>query len=217
MEIDRETWSRCLGYAEELVAPETEAHRWIVAQLAARGLPAIQVSALEGKLLALLAAIAGARRLLELGTLGGYSGLWLLSLLPPGARLLTVELDPAHATLAREAFHRAGEEGRTEILEGDAREIVPRLVDGEPFDLVFLDADKGGYPFYLERAKELLRPGGLLLADNAFWDGRVVAEGEVDEETRAIREFSRRLAGDPRFQTTIVPVRDGLALGRFLG
>lgn len=217
MEIDRETWNACLAYAERLVATETEFHRWIVTELEARGLPRIQVSALEGKLLALLAALVGARKILELGTLGGYSGLWLLSLLPPEARLVTIEVDEAHAALAREAFRRAGEEGRTELLEGDARELVPGLVGGEPFDLVFLDADKSGYPLYLEWSTGLLRPGGLLLADNAFWDGLVVAEEEVDEDTRAIREFNRRLARDPLFQTTIVPVRDGLAVGRFLG
>lgn len=217
MEIDRETWNACLAYAEDLVAPETETHRWIAAELEARGLPVIQVSPLEGKLLALLAALVGARRLLEVGTLGGYSGLWLLSLLPPEARLVTVELDEAHAELAREAFRRAGDTERVELLRGDAREILPDLEDGEPFDLVFLDADKGSYPDYLERSKRLLRPGGLLLGDNAFWDGRVVDPSEEDEDTRGIRLFNRRLAADPRFEAAIVPVRDGLAVGRFRG
>lgn len=224
VELDRETWNACLAYAEGLVAPESETHGWIVAELAARGLPAIQVSALEGKLLALLAATAGARRILELGTLGGYSALWLVSLLPEEARLLTIECDEAHAELAREAFRRAGEEGRIELRVGDARAILPALAraaatDETRFDAIFLDADKASYPVYLERSRELLRPGGLLLADNAFWDGRVLEgeEGEDDEDTRGIREFNRRLAEDPRFQTAIVPVRDGLAVGRFLG
>lgn len=217
LEIDRQTWNACLAYAEELVAPETEAQRWIVSELAARGLPAIQVSPLEGKLLGLLAALAGARRLLEVGTLGGYSGLWLLSLLPREARLVTVELEAEHAALAREAFRRAGKEERVELLEGDARHIVPSLLDDEPFDLVFLDADKRSYPDYLEWTKRLLRPGGLLLGDNAFWDGRVVDANAEDEDTLGIRSFNQRLATDPRFETTIVPVRDGLALGRFLG
>lgn len=219
VELDREAWNACLAYAEGLVAHETEAHRWIGAELEARGLPRIQVSPLEGKLLALLAALGGARRLLEVGTLGGYSGLWLVSLLPGDARLVTIEVDPAHAVLAREAFRRAGEEERIRLLEGDARELLPGLVgdaDG-PFDLVFLDADKRSYPEYLERSTELLRPGGLLLGDNAFWDGRVVDDPDPDEDTRGIREFNRRLAEDPRFQATIVPVRDGLAVGRFLG
>ncbi len=219
VELDREAWNACLAYAEGLVAHETEAHRWIGAELEARGLPRIQVSPLEGKLLALLAALGGARRLLEVGTLGGYSGLWLVSLLPGDARLVTIEVDPDHAALAREAFRRAGEEERIRLLEGDARELLPGLVgdaDG-PFDLVFLDADKRSYPEYLERSTELLRPGGLLLGDNAFWDGRVVDDPDPDEDTRGIREFNRRLAEDPRFQATIVPVRDGLAVGRFLG
>lgn len=217
MELDRETWNACLAYAEGLVAPETEAHRWIARELEARGLPAIQVSALEGRLLALLAALVGARRLLEVGTLGGYSGLWLVSLLPSDARLVTIEVDPRHAALAREAFRRAGEAKRIRLLEGDARELLPGLGDEGSFDLVFLDADKRGYPEYLEVAKRLLRPGGLLLGDNAFWDGRVVDEAERDEDTRGIREFNRRLAEDPTFEATIIPVRDGLAVGRFLG
>lgn len=218
MEIDRETWNACLAYAERLVATETEAQRWIVAELEARGLPTIQISALEGKLLALLAALVDARRILELGTLGGYSALWLLSLLPAEARLVTVEVDPTPAELAREAFRRAGEEGRIELLEGDARRVLPGLADAEPFDLVFIDADKRSYPDYLERSKALLRPGGLLLCDNAFWDGRVVREAEAeDEATRGVREFNRRLAEDPRFEATIIPVRDGLAVGRFRG
>lgn len=218
MELDRETWNACLAYAEELVAPETETQRWISAELEARGLPTIQVSPLEGRLLALLAAAVGARRILEVGTLGGYSALWLVSLLPAEARLLTIERDRTHAELAREAFRRAGEARRIELRQGDAREILPELAAAaESFDVVFLDADKASYPAYLERSTELLRPGGLLLADNAFWDGRVLDEAERDDDTRGIREFNRRLAADPRFQAAIVPVRDGLAVGRFLG
>lgn len=210
-----------LEYSEELFAPETEVHRWIRAQMEERGFPAIHVSPLEGRILALLARLAGAERLLELGTLGGYSALWLVSLLPAEARLVTVEAEPGHAALAREAFERAGE-GRIEILEGDARRLIGErlLIESSPegsFDLIFIDADKGNYPYYLDAACKLLKPGGLLLGDNAYWEGKVVDASARDVETEAIRLFNRRLAEDPRFEGVLLPVRDGLAVARFRG
>jgi len=216
--MDPETLDECLGYATDLYAAATPAHDWIREELAARGLPEIQVSPLEGRLLAVLAASAGATRLLEVGTLGGTSALWLTSLLPGHARLITLEKDPAHADLAREAFRRAGEQERIEIREGEARETLESLPGEPPFDLVFIDADKTGYPRYLEASTALLRPGGLLLADNTFWKGRAAAEPEPgDDATSAIRAFNRTVAEDPRFEGVIVPIRDGLTVARFAG
>lgn len=225
--MDEATLERCSEYIEDLYAPETDAMRWIRSELEARDLPLIQVSALQGRLMALLASIAGARRLLEIGTLGGYSGLWLLSLLPEDARLVTLEVEPAHAELAREAFARAGEERRAEVRLGDARETLRDLSGRASFDLVFIDADKQGYPFYLEQASRLLGPGGLLLADNTLRRGKVagVAEDgaasdpgeEPDPETRALRRFNRELAEDPGFETILVPIRDGLTVARRTG
>lgn len=216
--MDQETRDRCVAYATELYARESEAQRWIGEELEARDLPRIQVSPLEGRLLALLARSVDATRLLEVGTLGGYSALWLLSLLPGHARLVTLERDPDHAGLAREAFRRAGEEERVEVREGDAREVLGDLPGDPPFDVVFIDADKESYPTYLERSAALMRPGGLLLADNTFWEGRV-AEGseEDDPATRGIRAFNRTLADSPRFEAVVVPVRDGLTVARFQG
>ncbi len=210
-----------LEYSEELFAQETETHRWIRAQMEERGFPTIQVSALEGRILAVLAKLAGAERLLELGTLGGYSALWLISLLPDEARLTTVEAEPGHAALAREAFDRAGER-RIEVLEGDARDVIEERILRNPrqtaaFDLIFIDADKGNYPYYLNAACELLKSGGLLLGDNAYWEGKVVDASARDVETEAIRLFNRRLAEDPRFESVLLPVRDGLAVARFDG
>lgn len=210
-----------LEYSEELFAPETETHRWIRAQMDELGFPPIHVSPLEGRILAVLARLGGAERLLELGTLGGYSALWLISMLPEHARLTTVEAEPGHAALAREAFKRAGER-RIEVLEGDARRVIEEQLLGErggtgSFDLVFIDADKGNYPYYLNAACELLKPGGLLLGDNAYWEGKVVDASVRDVETEAIRLFNRRLAEDPRFESVLLPVRDGLAVARFDG
>lgn len=216
--MDQDTRDRCLAYATDLYARESETQRWIGEELEARDLPLIQISALEGRILALLARSIDATRLLEVGALGGYSALWLLSLLPGHARLVTLERDPDHADLAREAFRRAGEADRAELREGDARDLLGGLTGEPPFDLVFIDADKENYPAYLEEAAPLMRPGGLLLADNTFWEGRVAGDvEEADPSTRGIREFNRILADDPRFEGVIVPVRDGLTVARFQG
>ncbi len=213
---------RLLEYARELFARESEVHEWIRAQIEARGFPPIHVSALEGRILAVLAGLVGASRLLEIGTLGGYSALWLVSLLSEDARLISIENDPHHAELAREAIRRAGEEERIELRVGDARELLEHEILPDPasrgaFDLVFIDADKEGYPYYLEAAADLLRPGGLLLGDNAFWEGKVVDDSARDPATEAIREFNRRLSEDRRFRGVILPVRDGLAAATFVG
>lgn len=234
--MDEATMARCVAYSEDLLAPDTEARAWILSELEARGLPRIEVSRAEGRLLAVLAAVSGARRLLEVGTLGGYSALWLLSLLPAGARLVTIERSAEHADLAREAFRRAGESDRVRLVVGDAREVLPALTaevrDGaEPYDLLFVDADKRGYPDYLEAGRSLLRPGALVLGDNAFLDGRVLEDDGAeaaganaaddreapDPDVAGIRAFNRALAEDPAFEACIVPVRDGLAVARFRG
>lgn len=216
--MDEELRERCEAYASGLFAPESDAQRWIRAELDTRGLPAIQVSALEGRFLAVLARSVDARRVLEIGTLAGYSALWLLSLLRDDARLVTIEKEPAHAELAREAFRRAGVADRAEVRVGDAHRVLEDVASEPPFDFLFIDADKPGYPEYLERGRSLVRPGGLLTADNALWEGRVTGPEEGDDEaTRGIRTFNRRLAEDPAFEGVIVPIRDGVAVARRAG
>lgn len=217
MTMDGAALERSVAYAGELYAPETETQRWIRRELEGRGFPLIQISPLEGRLLAVLASLVGAERLLEVGTLGGYSALWLLSLLPSSAELVTLEREPPHADLAREAFERAGVAEQVELRVGDAREELEELAGARAFDLVFVDADKESYPAYLEASVALLRPGGLLTADNVFWKGKVADPSEEDASTRAMRVFNRRLSEDPRFEGVIVPVRDGLTVARFRG
>lgn len=214
--MDESVRQRCVEYAEGLYARETDAQRWVRSELERRDLPLIHVSPLEGRLLALLARTVDAARLLEVGTLGGYSALWLVSLLPGHAELLTLERHPDHAALAREAFQRAGEEDRIALREGDARTALAELPGDPPFDFVFVDADKESYPEYLEHAAALMRPGGLVVADNAFWKGKVL---EPDDEpgTRGIVEYNRMIAEDPRFEGLVLPVRDGLSVARFRG
>jgi len=220
--MDSETLDACVAYATDLYARESETHRWIEEEMEARDLPAIQVSPLEGRLLGLLARMADVTRVLEIGTLGGYSGLWILSSLPEEAELVTLEKEEAHAELAREAFRRAGVDDRAEVLVGDAAELLEEMAVGggraeSTFDMAFVDADKESYPLYLDRLTTLMRPGGLVTADNVFWDGKVVDEAADDAATRAIRQFNRTLAEDDAFEAAVIPIRDGLAVARYRG
>lgn len=221
--MDGELRDRLVDYATELFAPEDEVMRWVRRETERRGFPSIAISPMEGRLLAVIAAATGARRLLELGTLGGYSTLWQLSLLPEDARLVTVEREEDRAALAEEAFRRAGVAGRVEVRVGDAGETLDRLLEARDaegngtFDFVFLDADKTNYPTYLQQITRLLSPGGVLAADNVFWDGRVLDSPPEDESTRGIQDFNRRLARSSLFDTAVSPVRDGLVIAHFRG
>lgn len=197
-------------YVEGLFAQDDEVLRDLRVALVDHGMPAIQVSRSTGRILQLLVALTGGHRVLEVGTLGGYSAIWMGRGLAPGGRLTTLELDPNHAELARRFLKRAGLVDQVEVVVGDARTVLPDLGPDGGFDLVFLDADKEGYATYAAHAWRLLRPGGLLLADNVLWSGRVLEEPE-DEATRAIQEFNAYLAGG-QSPATILPVGDGLAM-----
>lgn len=175
------------------------------------GLPPISISADEGRLLQVLLTAIGARRVLEVGTLGGYSAICMARALPPDARLLTIEIDGKHAEFARRYIQRAELSNRIEVRLGRALDVLPAL-DGERFDAVFLDADKEPLPTYFEWALRLVRPGGLIIADNALWGGRVYDGDESDERTRGVREFNRRMSTDPRVLGIIVPTHDGVAV-----
>lgn len=220
--MDQETLERCEAYAADLYARESEVHRWVVEEMAARGLPEIQVSPMEGRLLGLLARISDATRVLEIGTLGGYSALWILHALPEEADLVTLEKEEAHAELAREAFRRAGVAERAQVRVGDATELLEEMALAgrraeSSFDMAFVDADKENYPVYLDRLRSLLRPGALVTADNVYWEGKVVDESADDAATRGMRAFNRTLAEDEAFEAAVVPIRDGLAVARYRG
>src|SRR6185437_2904991 len=175
------------------------------------GLPPIAISADEGRLLQVLLTAIGARRVLEVGTLGGYSAICMARALPPGGKLLSVEIDEAHAAFARRYIERATLSDRVEIRVGRALDVLPSL-DGERFDAIFLDADKEPLPTYFEWGLRLVRPGGLLIGDNALWGGRVYENDNADDRTRGVREFNRRMATDPRVLGIIVPTHDGVAV-----
>jgi caffeoyl-CoA O-methyltransferase len=197
-----------LRYVNELHAAHDDALGAADTAPDREGVPAIQVGASEGRLLQLLLRLVGARKIVEVGTLVGYSGIWMARALPPGGRLYTVEADPRHAELAQRHFEAAGVADRVEVRVGPADEVLPGLSGEGPFDAVFIDADKGRYPIYGRWAKDHLRPGGLLLGDNAYLFGRLV---EDSEEGRAMRAFHEEAAA--AFDTVCIPTPDGLLLG----
>jgi caffeoyl-CoA O-methyltransferase len=208
-------------YVEKLFAPPDAVLEAALQRSREAGLPEINVSRNEGKLLRLLAEIAGARRILEVGTLGGYSTIHLARALPEGGSLVSLELDELYAEVARENVREAGLEDSVEVQVGDAKASLARMVqEGEgPFDLVFIDADKGSYPEYLEWALRLSRPGSLILADNTIRGGSVLYP--EDEAAQATHDFNEALAGDPRLSALVLPLIreriDGLAIARVLG
>jgi predicted O-methyltransferase YrrM len=175
------------------------------------GLPPIAISADEGRLLQVLLTSIGARRVLEVGTLGGYSAICMARALPTQGRLLSIEIDSKHAEFARRYVERAQLSERIEIRVGRALDVLPSL-DGEQFDVMFLDADKEPLPTYFDWALRLVRPGGLIIGDNALWAGRVYDDADQDDRTRGVREFNRRMATDPRVLGIIVPTHDGVAV-----
>ena len=205
-------------YVAGLFAPQDGALEAALEDTRRGGLPEINISASEGKLLQLLVEISGARRILEVGTLGGYSSIYLARALPEDGTLLSLELREQNAEIARRNVERAGLVGKVEVRVGDARESLAALVEsGEgPFDMVFIDADKENYPEYLDWSLKLSRPGTLILADNAIRDGAVLDPN--DSSSRAMREFNEKLAKQPRLSAVLLPLIrdriDGLAIAR---
>jgi caffeoyl-CoA O-methyltransferase len=202
------------GYVERLFAHEDALLSDLRQEIRRRGMPEIYISPDEGRLLQVLLAAAGARRVLEIGTLGGYSTIWIARALPPGGRVISLEIEPAHADLAREYARRAALEAVIDVWTGAALDSLARLEAeaADPFDACFIDADKGNYDAYLDYALRLVRPGGLILADNTLWSGRVLEPDPADEDTRAIQAFNQRLASAHDLLATIIIVRDGLAV-----
>ncbi len=206
------------GYVAGLFAPPEETLEEALREAEREGLPPINVSATEGKLLQMLVWISGARRVLEIGTLGGYSAIHLARALPEDGTLISLELDGHHAEVARRNLGRAGLSGKVEIRVGDARRSLNKLVEnGEgPFDIIFIDADKEGYSQYLDWSIRLSRPGTLILGDNAIREGSVIDPD--DPSSRAMREFNEKLAKNPRLSAIVLPLIrdriDGLAIAR---
>jgi caffeoyl-CoA O-methyltransferase len=197
-------------YIRQTFAPEDAALETVRRNIPERGLPEIQIRPEEGQILQFLAALIGARRILEIGTLAGYSGIWLARGLPQGGKLTTIEFDPTHARVAREHFALAGVADRVEIVEGDAHRVLEQLAQAEPFDMAFIDADKEGYPDYLAWAVDHVRSGGLITMHNAFRGGKLL-EPDSDKNAIATRAALATMAQHPKLMSTIIPVGDGIA------
>lgn len=199
--IERET--------TRLFAPEDDALRAAVDALSQNDMPSIQISPLQGRLLQVLGAASGARKILEIGALSGYSGIWLARALPADGRLISLEVSEKHAATARASLERAGLGGRAEVRVGPADTLLPALVSEAPFDLVFIDADKPGYPVYLDWALKLTRPGSIIVADNCIRHGAPFRSESGDPGATALGEYDRRVASDPRLLSVALANDEG--------
>lgn len=194
-------------YIARTFSPQDEALSSALEDSRRAGLPEIHISPAQGRLMQLLAEISGSRRVLEIGTLGGYSTIYLARALPENGSLVSLELDEEYARLARANIERAGLSEKVDVRVGDARALLSEM--RETFDLVFIDADKEGYPAYLDHALRLSRSGSLILADNTIFGGAVIEGSEyadAEEEGVYLREFNDLVAADERLSATIIPL-----------
>jgi predicted O-methyltransferase YrrM len=212
-------WTAVDRYITDLLVPADAALEAALQASADAGMPAIAVSPNQGKLLMFMAQMMGARRILEIGTLGGYSTIWLARGLEPGGRLITLEADAKHADVARSNIERAGLAEVVEVRLGRAIETLPGL-EG-PFDLIFIDADKVSYPEYLEWAIRLSRAGSVIVADNVVRKGAVIDADSTDQNVQGVRRFNELLAKETRVSATAIQTvgakgYDGFAVLRVL-
>ncbi len=197
-------WSDVETYLAGHLAPHDDALEQTIRSSDAAGLPSIHVAPTEGKLLHVLARTIGARRILEVGTLAGYSAIWMARALPPDGRLITLEFEPKHAAVARANFARAGVSDRVELREGRAIELLPKLAaeNAGPFDLSFIDANKDQNPDYFDWALRLSRPGSLIVVDNVVRDGTVIDGASEEASTKGVRRLFEKVAAEPRVSAT---------------
>jgi predicted O-methyltransferase YrrM len=214
------TWEKVDQYiTERLIPHDTVLEKALVANQQA-GLPAYDVSPAQGKFLNLLAQMKGAKRILEIGTLGGYSTIWLARALPSDGKLVTLELDPVHAQVAAANISHAQLSELVELRVGDALEQLAQLDDEgvEPFDLIFIDADKPNNPNYLKWALHFSHPGSVIIGDNVIRDGEVINKGSQDPRVQGVRQFYDLLADEPKISATAIQTvgskgYDGFVLG----
>jgi predicted O-methyltransferase YrrM len=204
--MEEQVFAEVDRFIGETIVREDEAVRAAVEAAEAAGLPSIQVSPPQGKLLQLLVRLVGAKRILEFGTLGGYSAILMARALAPGGRLISLEARAEYAEVAARSIERAGVGDRVEIRVGPALEALPWLEEeaGEPFDLVFIDADKANTPNYFAWALDHVRPGGLIVADNVVRGGTLADPSDPDEATKAQRRLHEMLSEEPRVEATTI-------------
>jgi predicted O-methyltransferase YrrM len=221
---DPEQWANVDKYIDEVIVQSDNALTAALQACAAAGLPPISVSPSQGKLLQLLAQIHGARTILEIGTLGGYSTIWLARALPINGRLITLELDPKHTEVAKGNIARAGLSHLVEFRVGPALELLPRLAEERmgPFDLIFIDADKASTSDYFAWALKLSRLGSVIITDNVVRGGALADSTSTDPSVRGMRRFTRMLGAESRVSATVIQTvgmkgYDGFAIARVLG
>jgi len=204
--MSQDTWTAVDRYINDLFIPPDPILEAALRDSAEAGLPSIQVTPSQGKLLAILAQSIGARSILEIGTLGAYSTIWLGRALPPDGRLVTLEVNPKHAGVARNNLKRAGLDKLVELRLGPALETLPMLAaEGRPpFDLVFIDADKPNAADYLAWSLKLARPGSLIITDNVVRQGGLIEARSEDENVQGMRRFSEALAAETRVSATVI-------------
>lgn len=219
MDQGDERWVLTDNYLAQSLLERDPVLEAALAASTAAGLPSIQVSPCQGKLLQVLARLARAQRILEIGTLGGYSTIWLARALSPGGRLITLEISPQHAAVATSNLARANLLHQVELRVGPALELLPKLAEegGDPFDLVFIDADKTNTPDYFSWAVKLSRPGSLIVVDNVIRKGALIEVENSDAGVQGMRRFLEMLGAEPRITATVIQTvgakgYDGFAL-----
>lgn len=217
--MPQEQWTEVDRYISELLVNSDEALEAALKDSAAAGLPPINVAPNQGKFLNMLAHIQGARHILEIGTLGGYSTIWLARALPKGGDLVTLESEPKHAAVARNNIARAGLSDLVEVRVGLALDTLPKLLSEKraPFDFVFIDADKKNFPEYFTWALQLSRPGSLIIVDNVVRNGAILQANSADPNIQGVRRFNELVAAEPRVMATAMQTvgskgYDGFAL-----
>lgn len=203
---DSKKWSEVDSYFSGLLAPEDDLLKASLDGNAKAGMPAHDVSASQGKMLALFIAMTGASRVLEIGTLGGYSTIWMARALPDGGKITTIEANEHHAAVATSNIERAGFAGQVDLLIGAALDVLPHIAEklDRPFDLIFIDADKPNNPNYLEWSLRLSRPGTVIIADNVVRGGAVSDPDSEDANVRGVRQFLAMVADNPRLDATAI-------------
>ncbi len=204
--MSNDQWALVDSYIVDRLMPVDPVLEAALAANAAAGLPAHDVSPAQGKFLHLIARMIGARRILEIGTLGGYSTIWLARALPPDGRVVTLEADPLHAKIALSNLERAGLGDRIDLCIGPALKTLPGIEADRPgpFDLIFIDADKTNNPGYLEWAIKLGRPGAVIIGDNVVRNGAIADANSTDPSVQGVRRFFDMLANDPRVSATAI-------------
>ncbi|WP_239461942.1 O-methyltransferase [Occallatibacter savannae] len=214
-----EIWDKVDSFFTDALIPPDPALDAATAANRNAALPAIDVTPLQGRFLELMIRATAAQRVLEIGTLGGYSTIWMARAVGPNGKVITLELDPHHAEVAQRNFQEAGVSDRIELRLGPASESLAALIreKSAPFDFIFIDADKSGYPEYIQQSLKLSRPGTLIIADNVVRDGKVIEPHSPDPNIQGVRRFTELIAAQPRLSSTVLQTvgskgYDGLAI-----